>query len=69
MHVFCVSCCSSTGKCTVSTNGLCGPDNSYMTCPGSEFGDCCSSKCTLLYIQPFHLLGSTRKCFLSDHND
>ncbi|CAG8897085.1 unnamed protein product [Penicillium egyptiacum] len=51
-HISCVSCCSSSGQCTddcgsagnstVSTNGLCGPDNSYMTCPGSEFGDCCS---------------------------
>ncbi|KAJ5465375.1 hypothetical protein N7530_009162 [Penicillium desertorum] len=38
----CTDDCGSAGNSTVSTNGLCGPDNSYMTCPGSEFGDCCS---------------------------
>ncbi|RMZ89343.1 hypothetical protein DV736_g3420, partial [Chaetothyriales sp. CBS 134916] len=32
---------SPTGS--VSTNGLCGPSNGYMTCPGSNFGDCCST--------------------------
>ena len=26
-----------------STNGQCGPENNGMVCPGSGFGDCCSS--------------------------
>lgn len=48
------SCCSPTGQCTndcgspgnstVSTDGSCGPNNGFRTCPGSGFGDCCSSK-------------------------